>query len=138
MSCAIDTNIIVELLSGDAEIASRAASVLEQEGRSGSLCISPFVYAECLGRAGSRERDLDAVLRDTHIAVAWELPKTVWVRAAAAFAQYAERRRKERQMPPRRILADFIIGAHAVDVGGLITRDDFYKRYFPTLRLVRP
>ncbi|MCL5258254.1 MAG: hypothetical protein M1314_00655 [Firmicutes bacterium] len=38
---------------------------------------------------------------------------------------------------PRRIIADFVIGAHASRVGTLVTSDAaFYRRAFPSLRVI--
>lgn len=138
MSCAIDTNILLDLVAGDQETAARAEAVLEDESRRGGLVISPPVYAECLAHPGWRQRDIDVLLRETRIEITWSLTQQTWVRAGLAFAQFAEKRRKGRVDQPRRLLIDFVIGAHALEVGGLITRDSFYLKYFPQLRMVRP
>jgi predicted nucleic acid-binding protein len=55
--------------------------------------------------------------------------------AGRAFQAYAERRRKQRDAGARRILADFVIGAHASANGcRLLTLDDrLYRSSFPTL-----
>ena len=138
MSCAIDTNILLDLVAGDEDSAARAESVLENESRRGGLVISPPVYAECLAHPGWRQRDVDGLLRETKIGLSWDLSQQTWIRAGLAFAQFAERRRKNPGDQPRRLLVDFVIGAHALEAGGLITRDIFYSKYFPHLRLVRP
>jgi hypothetical protein len=74
---------------------------------------------------------------ETGIGVDWELPEQVWRLAGRAFQAYAERRRKQRDQGARRILADFVIGAHAAVNGcRLLTLDDRqYRSSFPTLAI---
>lgn len=136
MSCAIDTNVLIDLVAGSSGSAADTAALLEREGRLGALVVSPPVYAECLAHPGWRQRDVDSLLRETRIGVSWDLARHVWIRAGVRFAAYAARRRRSREGSPRRILADFLIGAHAVDVGALITYDDFFTANFPELRVI--
>src|SRR5438270_11989 len=77
------------------------------------------------------------LFEDTGIVIDWELREQVWRSAGRAFQAYAERRRKQRDMVPRRILADFLIGAHAASNGcRLLTLDDrLYRAAFPTLAI---
>ena len=57
--------------------------------------------------------------------------------AGRAFQAYAEWRRKQRDRGARRILADFLIGAHASANGyRLLTLDDgLYRAAFPALAI---
>lgn len=56
----------------------------------------------------------------------------VWTAAGEALQRYAERRRKQRDSGTRRILADFLIGAHAKARGyRLLTVDE--RSYRPAL-----
>jgi hypothetical protein len=54
-----------------------------------------------------------------------------------AFQAYAARRRRHGEAGSRRILADFVIGAHALQNGfRLLTLDDrIYRAAFPTLKI---
>jgi len=54
-----------------------------------------------------------------------------------AFQGYAERRRRQRDHGTRRILADFLIGAHAQVQGyRLLSLDEgLYRMAFPTLKI---
>ena len=56
-----------------------------------------------------------------------------------AFQACAARRRRHGEAGPRRILADFVIGAHAIEKGyRLLTLDDrIYRAAFPDLKIVR-
>jgi predicted nucleic acid-binding protein len=80
---------------------------------------------------------LTAFFEDTGILVDWELDEAVWRMAGLAFKAYAARRRKHGDKGPRRILADFLIGAHAVRrKAPLLTLDDrLYRSVFPNLTL---
>jgi len=137
LSCAIDTNALVDLVTGEEVFALSIASALEQEGAKGALVIAPPVYAECLAHPRWNPRALDRFLAETRLTVDWALERAIWVRAGEAFSAYARHREKSGGGAPRRILADFIIGAHAESIGALLTRDlGFYKTYYPKLRLV--
>jgi predicted nucleic acid-binding protein len=139
VSCAVDSTVIIDLIGGTADTAERAKGALWNERQLGGVSICPPVYAECLAYPGWRVSDLDRLLDDTGIAVDWNISRGTWLDAALAFGAYAVRRRKSKQSHPRRILADFIIGAHAETAGGLITRKEAdFRTAFPKLRLVVP
>jgi len=102
------------------------------------LVVSAPVFAELMAAPGRTESFLDSFFRATGIRIDWTLDEEIWRAAGRAFQQYAGRRRKQAS-GPRRILADFLIGAHAF-VGGhrLLTLDDhLYRAAFPALGLVR-
>jgi predicted nucleic acid-binding protein len=77
-------------------------------------------------------RFLGRFFRDTNISVDCDFSEAIWRIAARAFQAYAGRRKRV-DSRPRRILADFLIGAHALHHGyGLLTFDDFlYRAAFP-------
>ena len=141
MATAIDTNIFVDLWTGTDTAVRRAQASLERAGEQGPLVIAPVVYAELIAAPG---RDIEAVntfLQDTHITVDWLLDEPVWRTAALAYRGYAERRRGQRGDPgPRRILTDFIVGAHALHFAtALLTFDQaIYRAAFPTLTIIVP
>jgi predicted nucleic acid-binding protein len=84
---------------------------------------------------------VERFLQETAIDVDWHLSRQVWESAALAFRAYAECRRTQAgDLGPRRILADFIIGAHALHrVSSLLTFDQrIYCAAFPTLNVVVP
>jgi len=139
LSCAVDSTVIIDLVAAKADAAERAKRALWKEQQLGVICVCAPVYAECLAFPVWRKSDLDALLTDTGISIDWDLPQRIWLDAAQAFVAYAARRRKSKQSHPRRILADFVIGAHAASVGGLITQNDVdFRSAFPHLRLVIP
>jgi len=135
MTTAIDTNVIIALWDRDASFSSAAQNALEAAFNRGGLVIAAPVLAELLAAPGRTEAFVDAFLEDTAIAVDWNLDEMVWRAAGRAFQRYAERRRKQRDLGTRRILADFLIGAHAENRGyRLLTLDErIYQPAFPKL-----
>ncbi len=141
MITAVDTNIFIVLWSGTLEASSVARKALERASQTRTLVIAPPVYAELIAAPDRTRNDIDTFLHRTKIEVDWELGQTVWLTAALAYRNYAQRRRVQRGDPgPRRILADFVIGAHAMHVASaLLTFDqDIYHASFPTLNLLAP
>lgn len=139
MITAVDTNVIVALWDMDPSLNSAAQSALDRALGRGGLTISAPVFAELLACPGRHETFLDKFLQDTGIAIDWDLDESVWRTAGRAFQAYAVRRRKQGDSGPRRILADFVIGAHAAQRGfELLTLDDrMYRTAFPWLKIAR-
>ncbi len=138
MTTAIDTNIISAFWNEDDALNRAAQGALEAASGRGMLVISGVVYAELLAAQGRTEAFLDMFCEETGIGVEWELEEGIWRAAGAAFQSYAARRRKQKGTEPRRILADFLIGAHALVKGyTLLTLDEgMYRASFPRLRIV--
>jgi predicted nucleic acid-binding protein len=101
--------------------------------------VPAIVYAELMAFPGRTEGFLDGFFRDTGIRVEWAVEERAWRQAGRAFQSYAMRRRKQRDSGPRRVLADFLIGAHAMRSGHqLLTLDeDLYRSAFPDLKIAR-
>jgi predicted nucleic acid-binding protein len=139
MITSVDTNILVGLWDRDDALNSAALAALDAAFARGKLVISGAVFAELLAFPQRTEEFLDGFLSDTEIAVDWASDESVWRVAGMAFQQYAARRRKQKADGPRRILADFYIGAHALENGySLLTLDDrIYRRAFPRLKIVK-
>ena len=135
MTTAIDTNILVALWNEDDSLNTLARSALDAALGRGSLVIAAPVFAELLAAPSRDEAFLDSFCRETGISVDWNLDEVVWRTAGRAFQLYVARRRKQRGSGQRRILADFLIGAHAVQNGfRLLTMDHrLYRAAFPRL-----
>jgi predicted nucleic acid-binding protein len=104
----------------------------------GKLVVSGAVYFELMGDPDRTESELDEFFSNTGIAIDWILDEEVWLEAGRAYQGYFIRRRMHGKIPPRRILADFLIGAHALARGyELLTLDGgHYRAAFPTLTIV--
>jgi predicted nucleic acid-binding protein len=138
MTTVVDTNIIAALWDSDDVLNAAARSSLDAAFARGSLIVPAPVYAELMAFAGRTESFLDAFLDETGITVEWEMEERVWRAAGQAFQRYAGRRRRQREPGPRRILADFLIGAFAATRNSpLLTFDaGVYRTTFPALRIL--
>lgn len=137
MTTAIDTNVIVALWDEDPAATAAARTALEAAFRHGNLVAAAPVFAELIAAPGRSEDFVGAFFESTRIAIDWELNERVWRSAGNAFRSYAERRRKHRDFGARRILADFLIGAHAAEHDyRLLTADiRLYRAAFPALKI---
>jgi predicted nucleic acid-binding protein len=137
MTTAIDTNVIVALWDADPALSSPARAALEAAFSRGNLVVSAPVFAELMAAPGRSEEFIASFLEDTSIAVDWDLDEQIWKSAGLAFQRYVEKRRRQRDSGARRILADFLIGAHANLRGyRLLTLDaGLYRAAFPNLTI---
>lgn len=138
MTTAVDTNVFVALWDMDTRLNTAAQKALDSAQEQGSLVISGAVYAELLALPGRTEGMLDGFFEATRIHVDWEARETIWRAAGKAFQTYVGRRNRKRDELPRRILADFFIGAHAsTHRYRLMTLDQrLYSASFPELEIV--
>jgi predicted nucleic acid-binding protein len=138
MTTAIDSNVLIAFWDADNTLNSLAQSALTAAWNRGNLVMAAPVYAELLAFPRRTESFLDAFLNETRISVEWEMDEGIWRAAGRAFQTYAARRRRHIASVPRRILADFLIGAHAVRQGyDLLTLDSrLYSSAFPRLSVL--
>jgi predicted nucleic acid-binding protein len=138
MTTVVDTNVIVALWDRDDSLNLAAQRALDAARARGSLVIPAPVYAELLAFAGRTQQFLDAFFNQTSIVIDWDLAEAAWRLAGRAFQGYAARRRRQREIGPKRIPADFVIGAYAAQHGySLLTLDEgLYRAAFPALRIV--
>jgi predicted nucleic acid-binding protein len=132
MTTAIDTNILLDILiPNDFSYDASAAAI--QDSAAGSLVICDMVYAELCIHFGTRE-ERDAFLESTEVGV------QSLTREAHFLASRAWRAYRERGGNRSRILADFLIGAHAQQQATrLLSRDrGFYRQLFPSLTVLDP
>ena len=137
MTTSVDTNVIIALWDKDSILSLAAQNALETAFNRGTLVAAAPVFAELIAAPGRSEVFVGSFFEQTGIGVDWELPERVWRLAGRGFQGYAERRRKQRDRGARRILADFIIGAHALANGfRLLTLDEgLYRASFPALAI---
>ena len=138
---AADTNILVALLSGTAEEAAKARRFLSEARQRGAIVVCAPVHAELVAALGRGEKAVEEFLGRARIEVDWELDEATWRAAARAFREHAGRRRAQAGgSGPRRILADFVIGAHALRyASALLTLNRrIYRTAFPELEILTP
>jgi len=137
MRTAIDSNIFSAIWTGEASVPKLLAQ-LEAARKEGALVISPFVFAELHAYPGATGAFVRGFIASTEVSVDYRLEERIWTETGRRFAHYAARRRRSSGTEPKRLLADFLIGAHAlVQAERLMTLDPTrYSQDFPELRLL--
>lgn len=133
MITAVDTNVLLDILRGDARFGSRSRAAVRDSQRDGALIVGEIVWAEIVtGYEGPREAN--SVLERLGIGF---VPAG---KAAAELAGSAWRAYRRRGGSRERIIADFLVGAHAVThADRLLTRDrGFYRSNFEQLVVIDP
>jgi hypothetical protein len=133
---AIDSNVLIGLWNPNDSLNSEAQQALDAATDRGQLVIAAPVFVELRAMPGRDEATIDAFLERTGVAVDWKIDERIWREAARANNEYVARRRKNFKLP-RRIAADFVIGAHATVRGySLLTFDQrTFRSAFPSLTL---
>ncbi len=154
MITAVDTNALLDLLVPGAPHGDESRRALAEAVHAGATVISEPVYAELSAHFPTQE-ELERFLADTGLRLVPSSGVALY-RAGQAWSEYIRRRRAGITCPqcgatqtarcqqcnapvqPRQhVVADFIIGAHAlVQAHRLLTRDrGYYAAYFPELPL---
>jgi predicted nucleic acid-binding protein len=138
VNTAVDTNVIVALWDRDVALSSAVQLALDAASKTGGIIVCAPVFAELLAAPFRDEQFVNRFIADTGLILQWEMSEQVWRAAGRANQALATRRRRQREVEPRRILADFLIGAHASENGHrLLTLDArFYRLAFPKLDII--
>jgi predicted nucleic acid-binding protein len=133
---AVDSNVIVALWSRE-PTASRMATLLREARATGPLVVAAPAWAELHTAPGATEDFVARFLTDTGVVLDLDLGEGVWRRAATGYAAYAARRRASGGGEPKRLLVDFLVGAHARErADRLLTLDpQRYRSAFGDLRI---
>jgi predicted nucleic acid-binding protein len=139
VTTALDSNVLVALWGSDPGLGLAAEAALETAYRHGNLAVAAPVFAELMAAPNRTENFVNGFFEEAGIVVDWALSEAIWRLAGGAFRGYVERRRKQGESGTRRILADFVIGAHAANYGyHLLTLDErLYRAAFPNLKIDR-
>jgi predicted nucleic acid-binding protein len=133
MITAVDTNILVDIFKADPTFGRASADLTRRCLAEGALVACDIVWAEV-----ATIFDGDAVLLDSMGAL--NVGYSAIGRDTALIAARAWKRYRSRGGQRQRIIADFLIGAHAsAQADRLLTRDrGFYRDYFDKLRVIDP
>ena len=114
------------------------AELLGASHNKGGLVICGAVYAELLAHPKATPRFVDNFLQQTSVTVDFDTDEHIWRDAARAYARYAQRRQASGGAQSKRLLVDFVVGAHAMHrADRLLTLDaSRYTQDFPKLALV--
>jgi predicted nucleic acid-binding protein len=133
MITAIDTNVVLDVVTADAKHGLASADAMRRAISEGSLIACEIVWAE-LAAAFESERQAEAAL--DRLGVDFSSVE----RPQAVAAGTAWRRYRGRGGPRERLIGDFLVGAHAVGKADrLLTRDrGFYRLCFSGLTVMDP
>jgi predicted nucleic acid-binding protein len=136
MTISIDSNVISALWNNDDLLNAVVGPILGDLIAREKLVVSGPVFSELMAGPLKDEDSLNMFFRETGISIDWALEEEIWRVAGRAYSGYSQRRIRSGGDSPRRILADFLIGAHSLVRGySLLTID--YRHYaaaFPTLQ----
>lgn len=129
----IDSNVLLDVLTEDADWFAWSAAQISQCAEQAVLCINPVIYAE-VSIGFAQVEDLEAALPEDTFA-RLPIPYEAAFLAGKCFMRY--RRAGGTKRSP---LPDFLIGAHAAVASmSLLTRDSSrYRTYFPAISLICP
>jgi predicted nucleic acid-binding protein len=130
---AVDTSILLDVIGGDPQFGPGSAAGLRRCQREGQLIACDVVWAECAAALPDTDTTLDRLARLRLGFRALEVE-------AALTAGQMWRLYRSRCGTRERIIADFLIGAHALmQADRLLTRDrGFYRGYFDGLEILDP
>jgi predicted nucleic acid-binding protein len=133
MITAVDTNVLLDILVPNETFYDASVRSLENAAAEGSLVVCDLVYAELCTHFNTQS-ECDRFLRANEIRV------EALNREAHFLASRVWRAYRKQGGQRARILADFLIGAHArVQASRLLSRDrGFYGKLFPALSLIDP
>jgi hypothetical protein len=156
MITAVDTNIILDVLIPGEPFGESSKELLDRHSSKGKLILCEVVFAELAARFPSEE-ELTSFLADTRMNLAYSNERSLYV-AGSRWTEYARKGAKNRLTCGKcgytfeatcpqckgflarrlHVLADFLIGAHAlVQADCILSRDlGVYRTYFSDLTVI--
>ena len=134
MRTAVDSSVLLDVLSGDERFGEASRVALKGAYAQGPLLACDVVWAEVSASFGDNQPCAPILSR---LGLDFEpVSAAAAERAGRAWRVYRVRKGSRRE----RMVADFLIGAHALDTADrLLSRDrGFFRTYFPELVVVDP
>lgn len=134
MTTAVDSSVLLDVMTADPQFGQRSREALRVAYDSGALVACEVVWSEVRAHFSTEESFRKAL---AGLGVRFE--PTSQEAAELAGQQWRQWRRRQRS-PRSRLIADFLVGAHAqVHSDALLTRDrGFYRDCFSRLKIVDP
>lgn len=131
MISAVDTNVLLDVLNPDPRFVDASIAALDAAAAQGPLIIGEVVCAELFGAGLDQAGVQLAALQLQFVPSSFE---------SASAAGKAWRQYKDAGGPRTRVIADFLVGAHALfHAARLISRDrGFFAKYFKDLTVIDP
>lgn len=132
----VDTCIIIDITSGDGEFSTKSADAIDAK-RAEGLVVAPITYVELAPSFRGDIAKQDSVL--SGMGIEFDFAGNRQAVLAAHKAWYEHALRKRLGEAAKRPIADVLIGAYAVEKGGLITRNEAdFKTLYPNLTIFNP
>jgi hypothetical protein len=133
MITAVDTNVLLDVVGADRTFGPASANALRTALRQGQLIACDVVWAEVAGLFASATAALNALKP-------LNLEFSALTIEAALEAGLAWKAYRQSGGARTRVVADFLIGAHAIfHADRLLTRDrGFYRSCFKRLKVLDP
>jgi predicted nucleic acid-binding protein len=130
---AVDSSVLIDVLADDPHFGDASETCLSEALGAGDVVVCEAVIAEMHTLLANAEATMEGLssLGIRYLATSEQ---------AAVRAGHMQRRFRDRGGRRERVVADFLIGAHALlQCDALLTRDaDFFRDYFKGLRLIEP
>ena len=125
-----------DVLCGDGVFSTKSADALDAK-RDEGLVIAPITYVELAPSFLGDVHEQDAVLAGLGIDVDFCGSKETVLEAHRAWYEHVQRKRAGAVV--KRPIADVLIGAYAMQKGGLITRNETdFRSLYPSLAIFNP
>ena len=133
MITAVDTNVLLDIFLADPKFGQKSKQALRESMKMGSVIACEVVWAEVSGQFPSANQ---ATLALERLGLSFS---PLCLRSAEKSGE-AWRAYRARGGSRQRVIADFLIGAHALaHADRLLTRDlGYFRTYYPTLVLIDP
>ncbi len=129
MISAVDTSVLLDVFLPDERHGPKSKEWLRDAYDRGAILVCDVVYAELVPAFNNRSK-LDKALRELNVTIS-PIDTAIAYEAGSRWLRY-----RQAGGPRKRIISDFLIGAHATALADtFLTRDrGFYATYFPELK----
>ena len=130
---ALDSSVLIDTLIADPCFAQASEACIEQALAKGEVVVCEAVVAEVQAMLDTKANLMEVL---EQLGIRYEpTSQTAAMRAGHMYQRFGSRKEKR-----ERVMAEFLIGAHALlQCSALITRDSgFYRDYFKGLKIIDP